>query len=99
MIDLHDLEGRVAMRKKIVLDPQQGAEIVAELKASRAILGLCRSDLAGRDLGAQRDMVAQLLRNLSQGLADDTHIDLVATVVVAELSALARCQVRTEVYA
>lgn len=95
MIDLHRLRACVTQDEPIVLTVSEGREVLAELESARSLTELPLSGDAGWPLRAQQEMVAQLLLNLSAGVAGEREAQLVAGVVVQELAGLARVQVRS----
>jgi len=87
VIDLHDLKGRVRKGDEVRLSHDEGVQLIAELEASRLILGVSPE---GKEpsLGAQRDMLAHLLKMLSQDVGTSRDAELVAGVVIQEMAAL-----------
>lgn len=95
MIDLCRLRARLAGEEPLTLTSEEAVEIVAELETSRRVIELPLEG-PGSSLLAQREMVAQLLVCLAADVTGPAEARLVAGVVVQELSALARLQVRSE---
>lgn len=96
MVDLLDLRRRMTEGSEIVLDREEGLQLITELETSRRLVGLPLGDGGYWSMRAQQEMVGQLLLNLSADVAGVREAELVAGVVTQELAALARAQVRSE---
>jgi hypothetical protein len=95
VINLHALRKRARSGPSVTLEAADAVEIAAELETARRLAGL-PADGTTPSLGAQQEMVSQLLMNLAAGVAGKPEADLVAGVVVQELAGLARLHVRQE---
>lgn len=79
----------------VTLAADELVEIIAELETARQVMEI-PSDGSGWPMVAQREMLAQLLLNLSAGVAGPPEARLVAGVVLQEVAGLMRMQVRSE---